>query len=245
MKLSIVIPAFNEQRRLSTSLIKIYQWLGRQDFSWEVIVVDDGSSDATVAKIRVLPDQKNLKIISYKPNRGKGYALKKGILVARGEVVIFTDADLSTPISEAEKIIKQIQEGAQIVAGSRLLKGSKIEGGPSLPRRISTKIFLWAVRIFLFYGPKDTQCGFKGFTREAARKIFSSIKSNSVLFDLEIFLLAKKFGYKIAEIPVTWKHDPDSRLTYNLKKSLFVWKELFRLKSLYKIIFPVRIKTGP
>jgi dolichyl-phosphate beta-glucosyltransferase len=242
MKLSIVIPAFNEENRLPASLVKIYKWLDKQDFSWEIIVVDDGSSDAMLAKLKALPKQKNLKIISYKPNRGKGYALKKGILAAKGEIIIFTDADLSTPISETEKIILSIQKGSQVVAGSRLLKESEVEGGSSLPRRLAAKIFLWGAKILLFYGPKDTQCGFKGFTGEAGRKIFKKIKSTSVLFDLEIFLLAKKFGYKIAEIPVVWKHDPDSRLTYNLKKSLFVWKELLRLKSIYKIIFPIKIK---
>lgn len=244
MKLSIVIPAYNEEKRLPPSLKKIFSWLKKQPGNNEIIVVDDGSSDNMLFELEKLKKRiKNLKIISYKPNKGKGYAVKKGMLVAKGEIVVFTDADLSTPIREVEKVVKEITSGVEVVIGSRFIEGAKKSGSVSILRKIASNIFLWGVRALLFYGPKDTQCGFKGFTKKSARKIFRNIKSNSVLFDLEIFLLASRYGFKIKEIPVVWKHDPDSRLTYNFKKSLLAWLGLFRLKFIYKIVLPINVRT--
>lgn len=244
MKLSIVIPVYNEEKRLPKSLEKIEDWLKKQSFTWELLIVNDGSTDTT---LKVCEDSatklKNIQIISYYPNKGKGYAIKTGILKATGDIIIFSDADLSTPINQIGKLVDAIRKGADIAVGSRFDTQSQILTTTSPVRQIMSRIFFWGTNILLFYGPKDTQCGFKGFTKEAAKKIFSKIQSNTVLFDLEIFLLAQKFGYKIAEIPVIWKHDPDSRLTYNLKKSLLVWLELFRLKVIYKIIFPIKITT--
>lgn len=242
MKLSIVIPAYNESKRLPPSLEEIYKWLKKQGREWEIVIVDDGSTDNMLAKLEEFKKRiRNLTIISYKPNRGKGYALQKGVLAAQGDIIIFTDADLSTPIEEVDKIIKEVKKGAEVAVGSRFVKGARISGSPGRFRELAARIFVWGIRILLFYGPRDTQCGFKGFSKKAAKKIFGDIKSSSVLYDLEIFLLAKKYDFKIVEIPVVWKHDQDSRLTYNLKKSLAVWLELFRLKILYKIIFPVRV----
>lgn len=244
MSLSIVIPAYNEEKRLPPSLKKIHGWIKKQRLSYEIVVVDDGSTDNILAKLKESKKRiKNLKIISYKPNKGKGYALQKGMLAAKGNIVIFTDADLSTPISEAEKLMDRLKEGAEVVYGSRFVADSKVLAKASGIRNLMAQIFNLGIRTLLLYGPKDTQCGFKGFTRSAARKIFRDIKSSSVLFDLEIFLLAHKFDFKVAEVGVVWKHDPDSRLTYNLKKSLVVWLELLRLKFLYKIILPIYVST--
>lgn len=242
MKLSIVIPAYNESKRLPPSLEEIYKWLKKQGREWEIVIVDDGSTDDILKRLRELKKKiRDLKIISYKPNKGKGYATRKGMLAAQGDIIIFTDADLSTPIKEAEKIIKELKKGADVVIGSRFTKGAEVLATASPMRNFMAKVFNRGVKVLLLYGPRDTQCGFKGFKKQSVRKIFKNIKSNSVLYDLEIFLLARKYGFKIVEIPVIWKHDPDSRLTYNLKKSLAVWLELFRLKILYKIIFPVRV----
>ena len=125
--------------------------------------------------------------------------------------------------------------------GSRYQVDSERIGVSYRLRRLLAKVFSYGVKWLLFYGPKDTQCGFKGFSRRASRYIFSNIKTDSVLYDLEIFLLAKKNNFKVVEISVPWKHDYDSRLTYNFKKSLVIWLELFRLKYLYRIIVPIKI----
>ncbi len=244
MNLSIVIPAYNEGERLPPNLKKINSWLKKQPGEGEIVVVDDGSTDNMLRKIRRLkPDINNLEIISYRENRGKGYALRKGMLVAKGDIIIFSDADLSTPIQEAQKLIDEIRKGVNVAFGSRFVKGSKVLKTASWFRNQLARIFFWAVRFLLFYGPKDTQCGFKGFCKKAAKEIFSDIKSDGVLFDLEIFLLAKKKGLSIKEVPVTWKHDERSKLIYNFRKSAAVWLELFRIKYLYKVVFPLKITT--
>lgn len=244
MKLSVVIPAYNEEKRLPPSLEKIYRWVKKHNFSWEIIVVDDGSYDNMLSELEKFKKRiENLKVISYKPNRGKGYAVRKGILKAQGNIIILTDADLSTPIEEAEKLMKKINNGVDIAVGSRLVEGAKVSCSASWFRNTAAKVFLLGVKILLLYGPKDTQCGFKAFSKKVARKIFLEVKSSSILYDLEIFLLAKRNGFKLVEVPVVWKHDPDSKLRYNLRKSVAIWLELFQLKILYKIILPVRIIT--
>lgn len=245
MKLSIIIPAYNEEKRLPPSLRKIYQWLKKQKISSEIIIVDDGSTDGTLEVVRSWQKKiKKLKIITYKTNRGKGYAVKKGVLVSKGDLVIFVDADLSTPIDQAQKLIREIEKGADVVAGSRASsRGGKVVEAADKTRILMAWIFNRFVRLLLIYGPGDTQCGFKVFTRDSAKKIFTKIKSNSVLFDLEIFLLAHYFSFKVKEVGVVWRNVPGSRLVYGLKESVAVWIELIRLKYLYRIIFPIKVET--
>ncbi len=245
MKLSIIIPAYNEEERLPLSLRKINKWVKKRRISSEIIVVDDGSTDMMLAKLKALEKKfKNLKVISYESNRGKGCAVRRGILVAKGEIIIFTDADLSTPIREADKLMVEIKRGADLAVASRFMRGSKILGTASTFRNFLATVYtIMGIRTLILYGPKDTQCGFKAFTQKAAKKIFKNIKSDTALFDLEVFLLAKKNNFKIVEVPVIWKYNPDSKLIYNLPKAIMIWVELLRLKYLYKIIFPVKIKT--
>lgn len=247
MNLSIVIPAFNEERRLPLSLKKIIKWLEdnrKLVGAYEVIVINDGSTDRT---LDILKNTKrgcpNLKIITYKENKGKGYAVKNGILASKGDLVILTDADLSTPIDESRKIIDKYSKGVQVVAGSRFIEGSLVTKKAGKLRNFAATIFWIGVRLLLLRGVVDTQCGFKGFSNPEAKKIFRHIKSDSVLYDLEVFMLANKYKYTIKEVGVKWVHDSDSRLKYNLKKSTQVWLELFRLKFMYRVVFPVHINT--
>lgn len=245
MKLSIVIPAFNEEKRLPPSLKEIFNWLKAQNFNWEVIVVNDGSTDTTLKKVKEWQKKiKNLKIITYESNKGKGHAVKRGMLVAKGDLIIFTDADLSVPINQAQELIKEIEKGADVVVGSRASnRGGKVIEAAGKARILMAWIFNRFIRFLLLYGPGDTQCGFKVFTKTSAKKIFKNIKSNSVLFDLEIFLLAHDFSFVAKEVGVAWRKVPGSRLTYGPKEAVAVWVELIKLKYLYRIIFPIKIET--
>lgn len=210
--LSIIIPAYNEAKRLPLTLIDIDKHLKNADFSYEIIVVNDGSKDATAEVVERFSHLiKNLRIVNQK-NIGKGGAVKHGMLEAKGEIRLFTDADNSTSIDQFNKMIPYFDDGYQVVIGSRDIKGANMVPPQPWYKRLAGNLGNLFIQFMLLPGIWDTQCGFKAFTEEAAEKIFPLIKISRWGFDVEVLALAKKFGYKIKEIPVVWVNSPFSHV---------------------------------
>jgi dolichyl-phosphate beta-glucosyltransferase len=214
LDLSIVIPAFNEERRLPKTLERIGAYLNARSLRAEMIVIDDGSSDAT-AKLVEGDRQKYpcLRLVSNGRNRGKGFSVRHGILEARGEIVLFSDADLSTPIEEADKLLVALREkGYDAAIGSRAVDRSLIDVHQSVFREQAGILFNHLVRRIAGIEFSDTQCGFKAFRRERARIIFEQQRIERFGFDPEILFLAKRHGLRVAEIPVRWSHDSGTKV---------------------------------
>jgi len=212
--LSIVIAAYNEENRIGESLLKIKAYLDARDTDYEIIVVDDGSTDNTR---QVAADYKseitNLKIIGYPVNKGKGYALRQGVFASKGDAVLLTDADLSTPIEELDRLLPLIVGGRyDVVIGSRALNASEIIKKQPWWRQGMGKTFNRIVKILVLDGFNDTQCGFKLFSGEAAKSLFKDARIDRFAYDVEILALAKKNGYRISEMPVRWINSPESKV---------------------------------
>lgn len=232
--LSIVVPAYNEADRIVPTLEKSIRYLARQSYSSEVIVVSDGSSDKTgrVVEQFQAPAAVRLRFLEYHPNRGKGYAVRYGMLRAAGAVRMFMDADYAVEIAEADKGLRLLARGWDIAIASRTLPGSRITSQQNAMRKWSAKVYTFIQNRWLNLRFQDTQCGFKLFRAAAARDLFSRQKRDSVIFDPEILWLALRRGYRVGEFPVVWTHVGNSRIQYDsLKKSLFVFQELFRIKN--------------
>ncbi|KPJ73038.1 hypothetical protein AMJ48_02710 [Parcubacteria bacterium DG_74_1] len=231
MKLSIVVPAYNEEKRLPKTLEEISKYLSRQSYDYEILVVNDGSTDETAqitenSKSKI----KNLRLINNKKNNGKGFVVRQGMLSAKGEYRLFTDADNSTSIGQIEKMWPEFEKGVGVVIGSRDIKGAILDPPQPWLRQIilgeGFKLFrklvigLWKV--------EDTQCGFKCFTKKAAEDIFPKCRIDRFAFDPEILIIAKKLGCQIKEIPVYWKNDPESKVKF--KSILKIALDLFRIR---------------
>jgi len=211
--LSIVIPAYNEEKRIGKSLEKVIGYLSSKDIKTEVLVINDGSKDNTSYIANSYKEKYPLlNIIENDQNRGKGYSVKRGVLSATGDFIIFTDADLSTPVEETEKILSALQNGYDVAIGSRHLKGSNIEIKQPFHRHIMGRVFNFFVRIFTVPYISDSQCGFKGFKREKAVEIFNLMDTYGWSFDVEILYLAHRLELKIEEVPITWRDSPASRI---------------------------------
>jgi len=239
MYLSVIIPAYNEERRLPKTLVEIDKYLRKQNYDYEILVVDGGSKDRTfeVAK-SLIPKIKNLKVIGYKKNQGKGFAVRFGMLEAKGDYRLFTDADNSTSIDQIEKIWPYLKEGYDVVIGSRDVKGAISDPPqPWLRRVILGKGFKLFRKIIIdLWEISDTQCGFKAFSKKAVEDIFPKCQIDRFAFDPEILLIAKKLGYKIKEIPVYWRNDPESKVKFKgmVKMALDLFKiRLNLIKGLY------------
>lgn len=235
MKLSIVIPAYNEQDRIVPTLARSVSYLSQQTYESEIWVVSDGSSDETcsvVSSMGLFAKNVRIQAVEYHPNRGKGYAVQYGMLRGTGEVLMFMDADYSVPIEAVEDALCLIDAGADIAIGSRAVSGADITQTQGFFRILSGKIYTAVQNIHLGIPYKDTQCGFKAFTRQAAQALFTRQKLHSVIFDPEILWLAKQKGFSVAEFPVKWHHHIDSRIQYDtIGKSIFVFRELFRIRK--------------
>jgi len=237
MKLSIVIPAYNEADRIVGTLTRTLAYLERQDYPSEVIVVSDGSSDETCRVAGRFQPGENivLKTLEYHPNRGKGHAVRYGMLRGGGDIIMFMDADYSVPIEAVENGLHLIREGFDIAIASRALSGSVVVRHQNFLRELSARLYTLIQNYHLGIRYPDTQCGFKIFTAPAARNLFAQQKLDSVIFDPEILWLAKQNDFKVAQFPVVWRHAENSRIQYDsLKKSLFVFQELFRIKKLHR-----------
>ena len=210
---SIVIPAYNESARLAASLEKVLAYVHAHRWNAEVIVVNDGSRDNTADIVRSFgAKDPALRLVENPGNRGKGYSVRNGMLNARGEILLFSDADLSSPIEEAPKLLQALDQGADIAIGSRWLRAETQTQRQPLHRQLFGRIFNLMLRITLGLKFKDTQCGFKAFKKPAARAIFPLQKIERWGFDPEILFLARKFGFQVKEIPVAWGHSGGTRI---------------------------------
>jgi len=210
---SIIIPAYNESQRISASLERILAYIGEQQWGAEVIVVNDGSRDNTAEIVREFSKTHPMvRLIENPGNRGKGYTVRNGMMQAHGDILLFTDADLSSPIEESRKLFAAIDRGADVTFGSRWLQAELQTERQPLYRQVFGRIFNLLLRIILGLKYKDTQCGFKAFTRKAAHQIFARQMIDRWGFDPEILFLAEKFGFKVAEVPVEWAHDNRSKI---------------------------------
>ena len=217
MYLSLIIPAYNEEKRLPKTLTEIDGYLRTKDYDYEILVVNDGSKDKTVEIAKnLVPGIKNLRVTGYNINQGKGYAVRFGMMEAKGDFRLFTDADNSTSIDQVERMWPEFEKGADIVIGSRDVEGAILDPPQPWMRHIllgeGFKLFrklvvgLWKI--------EDTQCGFKCFTKEAAENIFPKCRISRFAFDPEILIIGERMGYKIKEIPVCWKNDLESKVKF-------------------------------
>lgn len=211
--LSIVIPAYDEARRIGRTLEAIRAWAAGREGGCEVIVVDDGSRDATAEAVRTFdPGPLRVRLLSNGRNRGKGFSVRTGALAAAAPVILMTDADLSTPIDEVDRLGAWLEQGFDIVIGSRDLPDARLDPPQPRHRHLLALLFRWLRRRLLLPRLADTQCGFKLFSRRAAADIFPRQRSTGYAFDCEVLALADRLGYRIREVGVTWRNDPDSRV---------------------------------
>jgi dolichyl-phosphate beta-glucosyltransferase len=230
-ELSIIIPAVNEERRLPETLKKIHEYLTSRSLRAEVLVVDDGSTDSTAQVVEDLRERyPEVRRISNPTNHGKGYAVRQGMLEAQGEIMLFSDADLSTPIEEADKLVAPLRGGhCDGAIGSRGLDRSLIESRQSLMREAGGMAFNLVVRLTTGLPFADTQCGFKAFRRDRGRILFEQQRVDGFGFDPEILFLAKLHGLKILEIPVRWAHHPASKVKF-MTDGLHMLGELWTIR---------------
>jgi dolichyl-phosphate beta-glucosyltransferase len=211
--ISVIVPAYNEGSCIRSNLKKIVDYLSTRFSQFEVIVVDDGSSDDTPKQVSLAAqEERRIKLISYSTNRGKGFAVREGVLAAQGDAVCFTDADLSTPVEAIEKGMKDLEERCPVVIASRRHAESVVLLHQHWGRETVGRLFNLFIKILLSLSFPDTQCGFKCFTREAGRSIFSLARIDGFAFDVEILVIARRLGYRVKEIPVCWTNSPQSKV---------------------------------
>jgi dolichyl-phosphate beta-glucosyltransferase len=227
---SIIIPAYNERARLGATLDRVLNFMAAQQWDAEVIVVNDGSRDQTPDLVRSYArTYPALRLLENPGNRGKGYSVRNGMLNATGEILLFTDADLSAPIEEAPKLFAAIHSGADVAIGSRWLRPELQAHRQSLLRQVYGRIFNLSLKLVLGLNFKDTQCGFKAFTRQAAQAIFPRQRIERWGFDPELLYLARKLGFKVKEIPVVWSHSEGTRIS-PLRDGIRMFGEVLKIR---------------
>jgi dolichyl-phosphate beta-glucosyltransferase len=212
--LSVVIPAWNEALRLPATLTRVVAFLRARNEAFEVVVVDDGSTDGTAAVARAHGDPA-IRVAGYGDNRGKGHAVRTGMLAASGALRLMTDADLSTPIEDLRLLEEAMGRGFHVAIGSRALRTSNVEVRQGAFREGMGRLFNLVVRLLLLRDLRDTQCGFKLFTAEAAQAAFSATRLDGFSFDVEALVAARRRGYRIAEVGVTWRNDVATRVGFS------------------------------
>jgi len=221
--LSVIVPAYNEENRIETTLQSISSFLSKRQYTYEIIVVNDGSIDGTVDIIsRLLTEIPRLRLIGNKVNKGKGWAVKLGMLDAKGEIRLFMDADNSTTADQVERMFPYFENGVDVVIGSRRVKGSVIAVHQSIFRERLGQLFNLIVRIINGLDMQDTQAGFKAFSSFAVDKIFPMQTIYEWAFDQELLVIAEQLGLQVKEVPITWSNDPMSHLRFkSMSKMLF------------------------
>lgn len=229
-RLSIVVPAYNESRRLPPSLEKILAWCRAQSFTCEIVVVDDGSSDGTAGVAREALSGTVHQVIVHERNRGKGAGLKTGMTAARGDFVLMTDADLSTPIEEASRFLAVHEQDVPIVIGTRKAKGANVIRRQAALRERMGRVFTWLSNVLVCPGVTDFTCGFKCFRADACREIFSRLREEGWAYDTEVLYLARRLGFAFREVPVSWTNDPSTRVRL-LRDAVGSFAGLLRIRS--------------
>jgi len=230
LSLSVIIPAFNEESRLPPYLSSIIGYLEQRGGGWEVIVVDDGSRDATQAVVRaVMATCPSVRLIPLGENHGKGAAVRAGMLAATGALRLFCDADGATPIVELQRLERALSAGADIAIGSRAIRGrdTRVEG--TLHRKVIGTAYNWLVRLIVVPGVHDTQCGFKLFRGDVAERVFAAQRLSGFGFDVETLFLARKCGYVLREVPVNWRDRPGGKVRL-LRDSIRMFLDLVKLR---------------
>jgi dolichyl-phosphate beta-glucosyltransferase len=228
--LSVVIPSFNESARLPSSLRDVHKFLVDRGYDAEILVVDDGSKDGTRDQVEKLRSSLPLvRVLGYEQNKGKGFAVKTGVLASTREAILFSDADLSTPIAELDRLWTWFDRGYDIVAASRAKETAEILVRQPFYREWIGRIFNAIISMVLIRGIRDTQCGFKLFRREIARQVFSNLRTNGFAFDVEVLAQARKLGFKIAEVGVRWINSTTSQV-HPLKDSARMLLEILRIR---------------
>ncbi len=227
--LSVIIPAYNEERRIGKTLAQIRKYLDAQSYTYEVIISDDGSKDTTVPVVKIIQEGwPQLKLITAIQNQGKGAAVKRAMLSANGKYMLFTDADNATPLDEIDKLWPYV-DTFPIVFGSRHIKGAHIHIHQAQHRKLLSRASNLLIRTVAVPGVWDTQCGFKLFERNAGKNIFANVRLERFGFDIEAFVIARQLGYPFKEVGIEWYNDPDSRVRAG-KEAIRTLKDLFRIK---------------
>ena len=225
--LSLIIPMYNEARRIASAVETVRAYLDTLGQPYEIIVVDDGSIDGSV---QALESVTGITVIGHEPNQGKGATVRQGVLASKGDLVAFSDVDLSAPIEELSKLLRSIDSGADIAIGSRGLRESELGVHQPKYRELGGKFLNLIVRTLAVRGIHDTQCGFKLFRGEVGRRTFSKCILDGWGFDIEALYLAQRMGYRIDEVPVRWNHSADSRI-HPVKAGFQVLRDLFRIRT--------------
>jgi len=209
----VVVPAYNEEERLPRTLARLHEYYEAQAYTYDVIVVSDGSKDRTGQLVKEFSEtHPKFSLIDYSPNHGKGYAVRTGILAATGDLILFCDADLATPQEETEKLMPRMAQGADIAIGSRPLRESNLEKHQPFVREMFGRMSNKLIQLLAVRGIQDTQCGFKMFTRKAAHDIFSRCKIDEFGFDFECLMVARDLGYRIDEVAIRWLDQEGSKV---------------------------------
>lgn len=215
IKLSVVVPCYNEQARFHEGFLHLYSYLKKQKYKWELIFVNDGSRDETLSLIKsTVKGLKDVKILSYKKNRGKGYAITKGVHVSKGQYIFFSDIDHSVQISTVERFFKFFGKNYKVVIGSRRVVGAKILIRQHPVRELLGRGFTFLVDLFIYRGIKDATCGFKAFEKKVAKQLFKKLRVYGWTFDAEILYLCKKYGFSVAQVSVTWSNVKGSKVSF-------------------------------
>ncbi len=229
MFLSVIIPAYNEAERIGKTLESVHGYLSRQNYEYEIIVVNDGSTDTTADVVKRYSERiSHLQLLNNKRNSGKGGVVRQGMILAHGDYRLFMDADNSTTIDHIEKLLPYFDQGYEIVVSSRRIKGAELSQDQSPLRLLLGKTFRLIVQSIVPVGVVDTQNGFKMFTRHAAEKVFPQQTIFHWAFDVEVLALARLYGFRIKEVPVRWVNDDRSRVTW--KGMVTMLKEVFQVR---------------
>jgi dolichyl-phosphate beta-glucosyltransferase len=232
--LSIIVPAYNEEQRLPATLVRMREYLDGRDEPYELLVVDDGSADSTLSLARkIAEDWPQMQVLALAENTGKGAAVRLGMLTGKGEHRIFSDADLSTPIEEIERLRERLHGQCAVAIASRALPESQIDVHQPGRREVMGRTYNRLLQIAALKGLHDTQCGFKAFTAEAAIACFEPLRTLRFGFDAEVLLRARRLGWTVAEVPVRWEHKEDSRVSA-VRDSVGTLYDLLRLRFIVR-----------